>query len=341
MGKHVSRWQHYLAALIGTTGYATAYPVYQNTAAQLPIATAFFWFTTFALAASFAYPRDIRSGIPRGLTITERWHHLYPTAPWMDWIASLRRGGWTLLSLTIVSYTCNFVLLLSALRSRQSAVVVTVLVIQQLRPLLITGSAYWFLRDTCRNWRAYVVGTAITIVGVLLYKGTRLTDDDTIIDGVVTLTILSVLCECVLRTARTMYRRRHGVDALDAMRSTQLAATIIGCGWMCWDGIVVPSPAEFAGLAFLGIIPTAVSGILVNRAQDVIGVPATESVSTLRPLLLLPLAWVPIHAIQTKQIELLGPTHYAGIALSIAGLCIVFLIAQPVPVEREDASRPS
>lgn len=341
MGKHVSHWQHYLAALIGTTGFATAYPVYQNTATRLPIATAFFWFTTFALAASFAYPRDIRSGIPRGLTITERWHRLYPTAPWADWTASLRRGGWTLLSLTIVSYTCNLVLLLSALRSRQSAVVVTVLVIQQLRPLLITASAYWFLRDTCRNWCAYGVGTTITIVGVVLYKykGTHLTGST--IDSVVILTILSIICECVLRTARTMYRRQYGVDALDAMRSTQLAATIIGCGWMCWDGIVVPSPAEFAGLAFLGIIPTAVSGILVNRAQDVIGVPATESISTLRPLLLLPLAWVPIHAIQTQQIELLGPTHYTGIMLSIVGLCIIFLIAQPVPVEREDASRPS
>lgn len=327
-------WQHYLAALIGVAGFASAFPVYRNTAAHLPIATGFFWFTLFALITAFCYPRDATQAFAPGASLMQRWRRFYPCAPWTEWRDSLRRGGWMLLAVTCAAHLGHFIFLLSALRSRQTAAVITVIVIQQLHSVIVPIASYYVLGDTCKQWPAYFVGTLITVTGVFIYKWKGFAGAPVVfMDEVFVLTIASTICKDVGLLARAQYRRKYDVDALDAMRSTQLVTAIVGLIWVCAAGdFTVPSLTALGGLAYLGIVPTAASGILIGRAQDIIGIPATSSIGALRPLLLIPLGWLPIHALRAPNIELLGLLHYAGIIISLIGLCVVFRIAQPMPV---------
>lgn len=325
----------YFMVLCATTLGTSAFPVYHNTVAGLPPAVGFFWFSVFALLTAFAYPRNPQALRDRAVPLSVRIRSLYPASPFSEWLAACRKGGIRYALLTGLTYSIAFAALLTALSDTQEAIVITALVISQIKSPIMAAAGFHFLRDTCRRWDAFILGTLIAAGGILLYKGKEFSGRPVVfVDTAAVLLFINVIFTTISVITRTKYRRKYEVDALDAMRSVQIVAVALSFTWMIVQcGFTVPESRALAGCAYLGIVPTAIAGTINNRAQDIIGVPATSSIGSLGPLLLIPISWIPLSAFHAGNVESLGGLHYAGILLTIVGLLVVFLIARPVHVE--------
>lgn len=326
-----------MIAVIAVAGMASAYSVFHNATTRLPVNVSFFWFSFFAMLASFLFPSDMTGAIlARGLSIGERLEKIYPQSPWRQWIDSLKCGGHRLLTVTAAFHILYFALLLTSLQLKQTNVALTVLLIGQTEPLLMSFLGYKFLGDTCRNWFAFVIGSLVTASGIVIYKFSKqMTLANGFFDTVVILSLAAIAMRCVSTIARTKYRRVNKVDALDAMRSVQVAATVFGLLWTLLSGNSFSlNKNELTGLIYLGFIPTAICGILYNRTQDVIGIPAVMSIGSMRPILLILIGFIP-YPWFAINLGALQPSQYLGIAVAVSGLLINIWIAKPQPVETE------
>ncbi len=154
-------WRYVLVCTIGMLAATSAYPVYCNKLAHVALPVSFFWFSCFAALASFAVPERVFGG--GGTPFVER----VALGEWRR-STSLGRGFIVGAGLT---YSLYFLFLLKSLQYEQPGVVVTVLVLQQLGPIISSVAGFYWLGHRCARWGAYGVGSIITGAGVMLYKG--------------------------------------------------------------------------------------------------------------------------------------------------------------------------
>lgn len=327
--------QYYLGwTIVGMIAAASAFPVYYNSAVHLPISVSFFWFSLFATLGLFFYPNDLTSAVfLRSIDLKKRWVLLYPAAPWIDWINSLKQGGLPLLLLASLTNVLYFVCLLSSLKVKQTGVVVTVLVLQQLSPIFMSLIGLIFLGDTCKRWLGYILGVLVTGGGTILYKDElRQALQTTFFDKVMFLVIAVIVINCANVISATRYRRHYRIEVLNAARSVHFCSAVIGFFWVFFNGASLTLKFdEFLGLLYLGFVPTAFTAIVIDRARDRIGIPITASISSLRPFLLLAVGLVP-HPWFHIETAYLTVFHYLGIALGVIGLIIVIWVAEPQPI---------
>lgn len=314
-----------LACIIGTLAATSAYPVYHNELAHVPLAVSFFWFSCFAALASFAVPEKIFGG--PGCPFVER-------LAWGQWRRSISLGSGFVVG-TGLTYSLYFLFLLKSLQYEQRGVVVTVLVLQQLGPIIFSVAGFYWLGHRCARWGAYGVGSVLAGIGVVLYKGS-LADfsSSRLFDPVFGLVALIVACDTASTILRAKHNQRYAVDALHTVRSINLIAVLFGVIWMAVEqSVVLPNPREFAALLYLGVVPTAFAWILTSRSIDVIGVPMMSSIRSLRPFFVLGLSVVP-GAWFSVEAGHLGVPHYTGMLLAAIGLLTIVWVGRPQEVSK-------
>ncbi len=308
---------------IGTLAATSAYPVYHNKLAHIPLPVSFFWFSCFAALASFVVPGTIFGG--RGKPLIER-------IALGEWRRSISLGSGYVVGAGL-AYSLYFLFLLKSLQYEQPGVVVTVLVLQQLGPVIFSIAGFYWLGHRCARWGAYGVGSVLVGLGVVLYKN-ALSDllGGRLFDPVFWLVVLLTVCDAGMTVLRAKHKQRHDIDALHTVRSINLIAVLFGLAWMAAErSFALPNVVEFGALAFIGFVPSALASILVNRSIDVIGVPMMSSIRSLRPFFILAFGFVPSAWFSVEATHL-GVTHYTGMALAAFGLLVIMWVAKPEEV---------
>ncbi len=322
MNTAAQRTLHTVLVFFGVVIASSAYLAYTNGADRLPISLAFLLFSLFAVFGSFLFPTSLSR------------KSISPLSSFRSWRDSLHAGGLPLLLLASGCYVGSFFFLLSSLKADQEGVVLTVLVLQLANPLLNTFAARVFLGHKCERWSWYVVGALLTPAGILVYKGNLFaTQGVSVFDRVTIFMAATILLDCGFSLLRHKYSRDHKVDGTQAMRSVQIISAFAGAVWIVLDPAPLPSMPvieEILALAYLGIVPTAIGGIIFARAIDVVGFPLVESIKSLRPISALALGLLPLSLLKTEV--RLSQAHFLGIGLAIAGVVIVMALARPKPV---------
>lgn len=310
------------AVLVATS----AYPVYKNTMSGFPIGASYFWFVSFAFLGSLLLPKQLTDVKEKGLMA------LYPEMPGKSWLRSVRKIGTWRMGLNAVLYTTYFSILLSNIRNPQPSVIITILVLGQIKPILGAYLGFRFLHDTCKSWTAYVIGACVAIAGVFLYRYQQLlTAHIAILDPVALLMFVSITAETVRGIFDAHMRRTKKIPQTDAVMSVMAGASVIGCVWMFAEaGFGVPQLPTFHQLLvliYLGVMPTAIGLIFANTARDKLGFQVSELMSNMRPLFALLYGTIPLAWFALKQ-EPLHLVHYIGLILTIVGVAIVLFFAK-------------
>jgi len=322
------RWWKYVLVCIGGMLMATsAYPVYHNQLSKLPLSVSFFWFSFFAALASFAVP---------GTLFSSEKKSLFERIALREWRHSISVGKRYVIG-TGLTYSLYFLFLLKSLQYTQQGVIITILVLQQISPIIFTLAALYWLDQHCARWWAYGVGSIIVGLGVVIYKN-ALSDivNGQLFDPLFDLVVLIVICDTAATILRAKHKDRHKIDALHTTRSVEIIAMLFGLAWIIiTNTYVLPNAAELGALIFIGLIPTAFASIMINRSIDVIGVPMMASVRSLRPFFALAFTFIPGVWFQIEATHL-GLSHYVGMALAVAGLLIIVWIAKPNEVKAKE-----
>ena len=321
----------FLLCLLATLMGSSAYIVYRNTLTGYPVGASFFWFSLFAFISALCMP-------------TTRSPPFYVEPPGASWWRSLKKVSLWFYLLDGLLYTLDFACILYNLHSRELGVVVTILIVAQIRPIATTILGVRFLHDTCKSWTVFVVGGLMTIAGVIIY-GYPSKDEigvDTAnatflgINLVILIAFIGLVFEVVQGTIDAYYRRKTAITQADASANLFASATILGFIWMLMEHTFIeaspglpplPTAAQLAPLAFLGLAPTALGAIMRNVVRDQLGVPTVDVIGNMRPVFAIIIGLIPFSWFATKNPSF-TPEHTGGILLTVAGTIIVALFAK-------------
>lgn len=355
---------HYVACVWGTILFASAYLVYNNAAAHLPIAVSYFWFSLFALLATFLYPKDLSSAVlytdvqlrkKCGTGISPRfirWKLLYARSPWRQFwdqkkrverektekeISAIKKA----LCQFILCSVVGFVALLASLRGK--GVVITVLMLQQIQPLLGTYVGWKITKThTVESVVWYTAGSVAAALGILLYKDVVHAESVRFFDAVFWFSLVYILTTSVGIALRAKFRDLTKVDGLHASQALQIGATCIGFCWMIgWmfarKTAFIPSMGEFAALCYLGFVPTAFGNIIHMRVQDKTSLGTTHAIGSLRPIFVVLLGCIPIFWFKVNTV--LTFMQWLGIAIAIGGVFLAVKLGKPSIVKPAETER--
>lgn len=320
-----------LLALVGIMTLATsAYAVYANTASTVPPSVAFTWFSCFAFLTTCVYPRNSSALFRTHVPWRDRLALAYPDHERGSWVRLITRGPRLVLAIAAALNVAYFICLLTAIGGPEHGAPVTTLVLLECEVLVVSVAGFLILGDTCKRWNAFILGSVLTIAGTLLYKSElRATIGQPILDRTTWLTLGVIGTTTLENIMLARARRRHAINATDCARVLQASGVLGGVLWVAWDGVSLAVPLRtFLGCAYLGIVPTALVGIELQRLQDSVGTAAVEIVGSARPFLLMALGILPISwfALDLSHLTLV---HIAGIALALVGITISITIGQP------------
>ena len=295
-------------ALTATMLFSSAYPVFANETKNLVASTSFFWFSCFACLASWIFFR-----------------------PEQKWSESIKQGGKIWLATDVCFYCLQFFCTLIALKQQQTGTALTVIVIMALRAPATTIAGYFITKDSCQRWLVYWFGTILVVLGIFLYRLDVLQESGFgSLDLVTKLSLCGTLLSSLDTATRKRYRNTYKIDPANAVRSVFSAAVVLSFCWMMFDvstNQVSPWPIsrEWLALAYLGILPTTLASIWLNKAEDRLSIPITQSILSSMPVFTLALGLIPLSCfVQNRQ---LGLTHGAGLLLAIIGAAIVTAFA--------------
>jgi drug/metabolite transporter (DMT)-like permease len=325
-----------LMNVLGIALTSSAFLVYNNAVTGFPILESFFYFNLFALLGVFFLP--LKKMVSKDTSI--RWFD--PVGAWRSWREGLKRGrsrnGY--LALNVCAYLVYFWCVLTILQEPQDGVVLTLVVLTLLQPVVSTIVGVVLLKDKCENWLMFILGGLVTSFGVFLYKGAlQASAEVAFFDKVFWLSLVIVVSSTMTSNVGAKYRRDSGVHPIDLLRSMFIFSGIVtlilllmvkGTDWS------VPNLEQMAALAYLGIVPTASSFVLIYVAQDRIGIPVSEMIMNLRSFFILLLSLVPLPWFYMSQ-EHLGLHHWIGLVLGVSGVGVVIFFASGKAGHLEDA----
>ena len=311
--------------MLGTAIAASAFLVYANGVKGYPVAASYVIFMLFSILTMFLIP--------------DRSKSLNPIPTWGRRIRSLKKGGHGLLLTNGVTYFLVFYFILNGIKTDQESVVVTLLVINLCRPLVSTLLGFLILGDKCKNWIAFFAGTLFCIAGIFIYK-TKLNQALNIefFDTVLLIALMMLLFQVLDKIIAGRYRREYDIPIVDAVRSAQLLALIPGLVWLGIETsnsgqLILPNPGQLLALAYLGVMPTAISLVLINRAMDVIGIMVSDVIADMRAIFVLLLGLLagigfwPFTWFNTGE-ACNSPQQIAGVVLAVLGVALVIFFAK-------------
>lgn len=306
----------FAAAAIGSS----AYVVFSNTCKQLPVSVSYFWFSLIACLTLVIWSSR-----------TERPTLAMIVQPYAD---RSQRGYLLAASLCLFGF---FVCILGLLRKGADEVVIAV-VFLELSPLLITiGSRIWF-KDDCKNWAAFGIGALLAVGGVILFQlvkeSRKLNYEFNNQDAYVALG--AMICEAGFQLFALKLRRNLKMSPRHVQLGVNLFAVFAGMTWMLYQQptSIFPDAYALGGLIYLGVVPTALTQLIIMKAQDELGVPLVETIVAPRPFYVALIGLVPFSWFALKPASL-NLWSGAAILLSLVGIAIVFLIAQPKALAKE------
>lgn len=327
----LERVGYILVCIVGVFMAATAYIVYTNTVTGFPVAASFFWMMVIALPASLVLPKDLRPLARGDLSHSQRFALLYPTRTQGGVVEAFRRYGFWRAFLNAVMYTLSFGCLLYALQSGQPGVVVTLLVMNQLQPVLNALLGHVYLNDRVNNWRMYILGAGTTILGIMLYRYQLLASQHiAVFDRVMLIALV-----CLALSARTVidarFRRKLDIAQTDAVAILMIGSLLLAMVWALIEtghhSFPFPNQRQMLGLIYIGIVPTVVGLVFQNIARDKLGVATSEAIRNIRPMFALVIGAVPFSWFAMRQ-SAFNWINYVGITLATLGIMIVVLFAK-------------
>ncbi len=296
--------------ILGTGIATSAFLVYANGVKGFPVGASFFWFMLFSTMTMFVLPGS-----------------------WKDWIKSLKKGDHHLLAWYAIYFFCYFFFVLTNLKNDQPGVVVTIMVINLLRPAISSLLGFWILDDKCKNWYAFVLGVIICAGGIILYKFDLSSGLDVVFfDQVFLFACFMLAFQIAEKIVAAKYRRNNNISAVEAGRSMNLMVLTPAFLWMMveangFEELPWPNLEQALALLYLGAIPTAIGSVMINRAVDVIGVMVSDVISDMRPVWVVLIGFIPFTWFNT------GIDHYSwqqitGILVAAVGVVIVIVFAK-------------
>lgn len=339
-----SRLPALLGGLLSVSLAATAYLVYTNVLAGLPVSVSFFWFSLFAAIASLFYPQasradaiEVSSSSRRLSPFVRFWWTLYRPS-FEFWRGSLSRGGLRLLFLSALCYCLHFGFLLSALRrTDQKGVVTTVLIVLQLSSIASVVIGRLVAKDTCENWRAYAGGAVLTFAGVLFYIiGTR-EYGTLVLDKIVLLGALAAIFVSISVSVRQKYLRqkKYKANPVSTMQGVNAGAALLAVIWVVFDPLpfTLPTPEQYWALFYLGVVPTAISGIISAKIMHRKAIASMESLSSFRPLFTTILGAIAPFSWFRQDPPPITFSAVSGFVLIVVGVVIIWEFAKPGHLE--------
>lgn len=296
-----------LFSLFSTACFASAYMAFANGTKGYPTGSSFFWFMLFSFVCVVIFPSKVS---------------------WRDTVLEHKKSFWLILA-DVLLYFFQFVCTLLALQQDQPGVALTVVALLLIRSPLATIFGYFICYDTAKNWWAYWIGTAILILGTGLYRiGMNASEFTTTFDLVFWLSLAMVIFAGIDVPVRKRYREKYKITPLNTLRTTFGGVTALAFVWMMIEtllnletGYQWPDATQWGALAYLGLVPTAIGITLADSAVDSLGVPITQSITNLMPIFTIFIGMIPL-AFFAMPNDHLDPIHYAGLGLTVFGVCI-------------------
>lgn len=198
-----------------------------------------------------------------------------------SWLTSLKRGGYKLLFTKSVLNVVYWFAVLSLIKEEQG--VVAFVIVTLLRPTLAYTLGSIILKDGFADKRAFLLGAAMTITGVIWFslsnQTMRLFESANMIAFVV---VISQIVGDVIAAA---HRRQLTIDSVNQGRTVYLFTFPFAVLWVLVSGtgFNVPTTNECIALAYIAVVPLALGYAFLNKAVDVIGIPLVTLISDLRP----------------------------------------------------------
>ena len=299
---------------------SSAYIVYHNVLRDFPKDAGFFWFVFFGMVAMVGFPKSLQ-------------RPFYPETSGIVVSRVVRQVGFKLLALDALFYTLSFACTLYVIKSKESGVVITLMIVNQIRPAANAYCSFVVLGDKCNNWSAYLIGTVMTLIGVVLYRNQSLLADGSIagLDIILVALLSSALNVCQGLLDAKIRRGNAMLTQFDVVISVMAMATLYGVIWMFCASAPnfppLPTLNQFAALIYIGAIPTGLGMLLKNTTRDVLGVHTNDAIGSTQPIFALiigalPFAWF------TQEHPEFSWVQWLGISMTILGAMIVAVFAK-------------
>lgn len=300
---------------------SSAYIVYHNVLRDFPEGAGFFWLVFFGMVSTSFLPRSTN-------------HPFYPELSGFALTRVVQQTGYKKLALDALFYTLSFACSLYVIKSKEPGVVITLMIVSQIRPAANAYLSFVVLGDKCNNWAAYIVGALMTAIGVILYRHQSLFADGSFVglDLVVLVALMgSALNVCQGLLDAKIRRGNVKLTQHDVVTSMMAVASLFGIVWMFLGAYPslppLPTLNQFAALIYIGLIPTGLGMLLKNTTRDILGMHTNDAIGSTQPIFALiistiPLAWFAQEHPQFTWIQ------WLGIIMTVVGAMIVARFAK-------------
>ena len=275
----------YTLAVLATIGFSFAFLLYRNGMMNengdfpFPVSASLFWFSLFACATSLL----ISSFTP--ILNRKAVQKKGKADPRQTFAASLRiifkEKIFILIPLDAVLFTGQFALTLHLLIQKNDSAVLMIVLIGLLRPILITMGSAIFVGEKPDRWDLFILGTLLTILGIILFKASGSIS----FDWILLLYLFFVLVSSSQTIVQGKYRRKYKIYAVHPMSVALIGCTLISLLWMLSESggaIVFPTNKPmWVCLFLLGLFPTGLCKIMQVIAEDLTSMQNVSIISSL------------------------------------------------------------
>ena len=318
--KNISRPLALLLCVFTVLIGSSAYIVYHNVLRDFPKDAGFFWFVFFGMVAMVGFPKSLQ-------------RPFYPGTRGIAVSRVVRQVGFKLLALDALFYTLSFACTLYVIKSKESGVVITLMIVNQLRPAANAYCSFVVLGDKCNNWSAYLIGAFMTLIGVVLYRHQSLLADGSIAGlDIIMVALLSSALNVAQGLLDAKIRRDNAIlTQSDVVISVMTMASLYGVIWMFYASAPnfppLPSLNQFAALIYIGAIPTGLGMLLKNTTRDILGMHTNDAIGSTQPIFTLIISTIPLAWFSQEHPKFTW-IQWLGIIMTVAGAMIVALFAK-------------
>ena len=290
---------------------ASAYVVYGLFCEELPVQLALLGIGAFGSLAL----------IIKKESLTELW-------------AALRKADGSVLLFMTLHGACTALWLFLVLWSIHKTSPLNALFVLLMQPLLQTWVGIQ-IGDQVGKKGMFLFGVVVAAIGAILVKLPLVLEPD---GGDVALHTEDLFLFTAVGVAvlahyfRTELTRCRGVTPAVAVLSGQLIVVVVGALsalWLVDDWAAEMSWTRGAGLAYLGVVPTAIAGVGMQRCFNLYGWPQVTALEMFKPL------WGLFLAFGFARLGFPGPTEipwlqWLGLVLTLLGCYGAFALGRPL-----------